>query len=234
MSQRSSYWSVTINNPTQADEYNIASARQRGWKVEGQLEQGENGTPHYQLLLQTGQVRFSLVKKAFPRAHIEVAKNVSALKKYVQKEDTRVASLSIDQSLYPSQLQLFQWYSSYHIQVKKEYPNQTNLEIFDLMVSQKIRQGYYIGAEVMNPQIRAYIKKFGDSIAHREKSRKDSLDRQTDRQARLNSQEVNITQYGTEENAQIQEETSDPPSSDDERPQEGQQVWRCQVYQGDD
>lgn len=46
-SDRSIYWSITINNPREDDEENIAVARQRGWIVEGQKEVGENGTPHY-------------------------------------------------------------------------------------------------------------------------------------------------------------------------------------------
>lgn len=214
MFQRSSAWSITINNPTQTDEYDIAQARLKGWKVEGQLEKGENGTPHYQLLVKTPQVRFSLVKKAFPRAHIEACRNLTALTQYVQKEASRVASLKVDQSKYPTQLQLFQWFAFYYRDVKKEWPDESNLAIFDLMVKQKIRQGYYIGAEVMNPQIRAYIKKFGDAIAFRELS---SLDRQTDRQPRLFSQEIIIPQYDSSSSPTLQEETTDPPSSNDER-----------------
>ena len=212
MSIRASCWSVTINNPVQTDEYNIAQARQKGWKVEGQLEKGENGTPHYQLSVRTPQVRFSLVKKVFPRAHIEIARNSSALSAYVQKLDTRVAPLVVDQSKYPSQLQILQWFAFYYRDVKKDYPKATNLEIFDLMCGQKIRQGFYIGAECMNPQIRAFIKKFGDHVAHRELS---SLDRQTDRQSNLFSQEVHIPN-ALPSQASLQEETSDPPSSSDD------------------
>lgn len=82
MGDRARYWSLTINNPTPDDEERIALARQRGWRVEGQLEKGEEGTPHYQLCLDCGaQQRFSAVKKAFPRAHIEAAKSAVALKK---------------------------------------------------------------------------------------------------------------------------------------------------------
>lgn len=213
MSIRASCWSVTINNPVQSDEYNIAQARQKGWKVEGQLERGENGTPHYQLLVSTPQVRFSLVKKVFPRAHIEVARNRTALAAYVHKEETREKALTIDQSKYPSQLQIFRWFAFYYRDVKKDYPNKTNLEIFDLMCGQKIRQGFYIGAECMNPQIRAFIKKFGDHVAHRELA---SLDRQTDRQPELFSPSRGTNANPSRPQAPLQEETSDPPSSDDE------------------
>lgn len=213
MSIRSNYWSVTINNPTESDELNIASARQRGWKVEGQLEQGTQGTQHYQLLLQTPQVRFSAIKKAFPRAHIEVARNVSALKAYVRKEDTRVGSLKVDQSLYPSVQQLYQWFASYYVSIKREKRSATNLEIFDLMCAQKIRQGFYLDASIMNPQIRAFIKKFGEHLAHRELA---TLDRQTDRQPDLFSQGQSITRNAVSSSSTLQEETSDPPSGSED------------------
>jgi hypothetical protein len=53
-------WSVTINNPTKSDDEYIALARQKGWKVEGQLEMGDSGTQHFQLLVTTkGQQRFT-------------------------------------------------------------------------------------------------------------------------------------------------------------------------------
>lgn len=213
---RSNCWSVTINNPLPIDEENIALARQKGWKVDGQLERGAQGTLHYQLIVRTPQVRFSALKKAFPRAHIEASRNPTALAQYVQKDQTRVASLSVDQSRYPSQLQIFRWFAFYYRDSKKDNPDITNLQIFDLMIRQKIRQGYYIGAECMNPQIRAFFKKFGDDVAFREIS---SLDRQTDRQAIENSQSVNIPEYASSPSSTpLQEETTDSSPSDDEGP----------------
>jgi len=100
--QRSNHWSLTINNPSPADYEEMDRARQKGWKVTGQLEKGEEGTPHLQLHLQTPQVRFSAVKKAFSRAHIEVARNVQALENYVNKEETREGVLPTTQEMYPS------------------------------------------------------------------------------------------------------------------------------------
>lgn len=94
MTDRGTCWSLTINNPTQDDEDAIHIARQKGWKVEGQKERGEQGTEHYQLMLRTPQVRFSAVKKQFPRAHIELARNPSALATYVSKEETRLQPLA--------------------------------------------------------------------------------------------------------------------------------------------
>lgn len=93
--ERANCWSITINNPTQEELALWQRATEHHWVKEalGQLEVGESGTPHIQGLLRTTQVRFAQVKKLFPRAHIEVARNVNALAKYVQKEDTRVATL---------------------------------------------------------------------------------------------------------------------------------------------
>jgi len=92
---KSRNWSITINNPTDDDNILIAGLTDLTWvkEVKGQLEQGENGTPHYQMMLKTDNVRFSQVKKALPRAHIEPARNAAALANYVVKQDTRVSSI---------------------------------------------------------------------------------------------------------------------------------------------
>ena len=89
---RASCWSITINNPTQEDDAAIAALRRQPWFIEfkSQLEQGEEGTPHIQGMLRTSQQRFSAIKKALPRAHIEVARNAKALANYVAKDDTRI------------------------------------------------------------------------------------------------------------------------------------------------
>ena len=91
MTERSSNWSITINNPTEEE---TGVQMPTGWKLSGQYEQGENGTTHFQGMLKTPQVRFSAVKSIFPRAHIEVARNVKALEKYVHKEETRVGEFA--------------------------------------------------------------------------------------------------------------------------------------------
>lgn len=94
MSSSSRHWSLTINNPTAADEALVKDApNQYKWVKEiiGQKEVGENGTEHYQLYLRTDKVRFSQVKSVFTRAHIESGRNPAALKNYVQKDDTAVA-----------------------------------------------------------------------------------------------------------------------------------------------
>lgn len=89
-------WSITINNPTQDDYAQIEVLKSKGWVKEwkGQLEQGENGTPHIQAYLKTDNVKFSMIKKALPRSHIEVARNAVALRQYVVKPETRIGQLN--------------------------------------------------------------------------------------------------------------------------------------------
>lgn len=90
----------------------MVEAQQRGWKIYGQEEIGENGTPHLQLMVKTPQVRFPQVKRVFPRAHIEPARNVTALRQYVEKEETRVGGLPAanNQALYPNVEELYRRY----------------------------------------------------------------------------------------------------------------------------
>lgn len=192
---RASNWSVTINNPVPSDEEEIAIARQKGWKVEGQKEKGENGTEHYQLHVQTPQVRFSAVKKSFSRAHIEVARNPAALASYVTKEDTRIAALATTQEQYPSQSRIWEWFaqscgsrSDFHAFIMDAYKAHTNLvaqdmaislidkrdfidrhllDRFDEVISTKISEGYYCELIGVNPQVRSAVKKYGFSILDR-------------------------------------------------------------------
>lgn len=110
--QRATCWSITINNPTEAD---YTPTMPGGWKLTGQMELGEKEeTPHYQGMLKTPQVRFSQVKQLFPRAHIEAAKNPNGLATYVHKEETRVAEVPDHVSNIPT---IF----DYHATVAKKW-----------------------------------------------------------------------------------------------------------------
>jgi len=184
---KSSYWSLTINNPTPADEENIAQARQKGWKVEGQREIGENGTPHYQLLLHTGQVRFSAVKKMFPRAHIEPARNPVALQQYVHKEDTRDGELKVDNEMYPSlskfwalMFDYFNVHEKYGLHQDKLQDGifelydgrdisdpKIRLSMLDEAASHLIRRGYHVEGIAVNPSTRSSVARFLPSIFER-------------------------------------------------------------------
>lgn len=197
---RANCWSLTINNPTAEDEEQIALARQKGWKVEGQLETGENGTKHYQLMVRTPQVRFSAVKKAFPRAHIEVARNPSALSAYVTKEQTRTGELPASQNLYPSlkrywemivaELDEMEWLDwDYILNPLDERPDsvwwkhatrrvrQDPLVALDLVTERLIERGYVVEGIATNPATRMSWKKFHAAIIIRVFTDKD---RQTD------------------------------------------------------
>lgn len=94
---RSSWWSITINNPTKEDKERLEKSNfpsfVKYWKA--QEEVGKEGTPHIQGALHTAQTRLSAVKGWLPRAHIEVAKDKEALLKYVEKAETAVAGTQV-------------------------------------------------------------------------------------------------------------------------------------------
>ncbi|AYP28961.1 MAG: replication-associated protein [Cressdnaviricota sp.] len=100
---RGTNWSVTINNPMPADMDFGWVAEHPGWSIEGQMEVGKEGTPHYQGLLRTpNKPSFSTVHKLLPRAHLETARNVKHLEAYVHKDETRVAQVDTVSSKIPT------------------------------------------------------------------------------------------------------------------------------------
>jgi len=220
MSDRATAWSITINNPTASDEDAIAKAKQRtGWSIQGQLEQGENGTKHYQLMVRTPQTRFSALKNAFPRAHIEIARNVKALEAYVHKDDTRIAALPKDNDKFPTMERFYDLFYSYYRTARNsmefegiETPD-SRLQLLDNYVSHQIQQGSFVESFGVNPQIRSSIKKYLPSIfirceiLHRQK---------TDRQTELKSEVNNITDgiSITEEQTRGSEEESTASETD--------------------
>lgn len=85
------YWSITINNPTAERLNNWKTPTDPRWRMEGQYEEAPTtGTPHLQLKLYTHQCRGTEIKRAYPDAHIELAKNKWALRTYVHKQETRI------------------------------------------------------------------------------------------------------------------------------------------------
>lgn len=147
-----------------------------GWRMVGQIEQGHEGTVHYQGMLSTPQVRFSAVKKIYPRAHIEVAKNKKALEKYVQKEDTRVQSVQSDTipSIFEYQTIIAKrWSETGYAAVVAAFPRKDRDELamlyLDSLVAQDIATGRR-GAEwiATNPMWRNAWKKFWRVIIQRE------------------------------------------------------------------
>ena len=232
MSDRATCWSVTINNPVASDEDRLGEARQKGWKVDGQLEKGENGTPHYQLIVRTPQVRFSAVKKAFPRAHIEVARNAVALASYVKKEETREGELPQTESKFPSLAGFYKllvpvlfniedkhyridfaggWYNK-SVKIDAE---QRLLDVLDIGTSALIRQGYHVETLVVNSQTRSVWKRFGLEIIDRTIAEM-SADRQTDRQTKIISRPPSITKDAGEDASSQAESNSSQCSQEDD------------------
>jgi len=183
--QRGNCWSLTINNPTADDEEQINLARQKGWKVEGQLEKGTEGTLHYQLRVMTPQVRFSAVKKAFPRGHIEAARDPIALGKYVSKEATKVADLPTGQAAYPSLSRFWEliylYYNTedrngfdscsleendvnfYRDEIDEQFTSRP-LAFLDEATRHLIRQGYHVESIAANPSTRSMWKLYAREL----------------------------------------------------------------------
>jgi len=211
MSDRATCWSVTINNPNKADDDNIAMAKQKsGWAVYGQKEVGANGTEHYQLMVKTPQVRFSAVKKAFPRSHIEVARDRKALQKYVTKEDTRIATLPTDNK-YPSMQTLWDMFAEWLDDKGSwwHWDSEKALQQFDLFIRNKIEEGYIVETMAVNPQIRSCVKNYFVPMMYRSNAR-----RQTDRQTEENIVEVDNINASEEDDGEENEE--DESSEDDD------------------
>lgn len=233
---RASHWSLTINNPTANDEEEIARARQKGWKVDGQLEKGKDGTPHYQLHLTTPQVRFSTVKKAFTRAHIEVARNVQALDNYVKKEETREGALPTQSEFYPSLSRFWvllvkelearnwldwdedRWYLDAYrdlaypeeLMKRKECREEFAHLVFTECVSALIAQGYHVEHFYSPPNISCF-KKFHFSIIWRTcREIRAQTTRQTDTRSDVDDSSV-TSEHTPDAISEVQVPTLPPP-----------------------
>lgn len=187
MSDKCCNWSITINNPTDEDKERWACLKSLTWvkEVKGQLERGQEGTLHIQGMIKTQSVRFSQVKKALPRAHIEPARNATALAQYVTKSETRVASLPTLKVASQADVQNMiieylersakhrypEWEEGTWAQklARYEYELQQDWEYWtDLAVSALIYRGYYGVEFVMaNNQVRQAFKKYFVPIIHR-------------------------------------------------------------------
>lgn len=179
---RGTTWSLTCNlkNISRSTvESCISNAQAQGWGVQGQIEQGEEGTQHYQLMLKTPQVRFSAVKKVFPTAHIELARNAQALQQYVHKEESRVEEFKTIENAFVTwktvRDKFFEWYvQNYDV----EFPptDDQKLMYYDKFIGISIAEGMEVDLIGVNPQYRSCILRYWDSYIRRQ------TDRQTDKQ----------------------------------------------------
>lgn len=231
---RSSAWILTINNPTELDDECIQTARRRHWKCVGQKEKGADGTPHYQFVVRTGQVRFSAVKKLFPRAHIEPCINPHASEVYCTKEDTRIGSLPPEEGHFPTMNQVYELWWGWL--VAEEYPHYSSkttdclvlfhpggedvrvkdgdalLWVFDKFVRSAIANGERVEVLAVNPQVRSSIKKFGFAILKRTK---DLVEQKAVRKTADNPAEEVVSTDPT-----VDTNNADEESSEEERTQE--------------
>jgi len=177
MAERASCWSITINNPTEAE----TQCEVPGWKLTGQFEQGKEGTKHFQGMLRTPQVRFTAVKKQFPRAHIEVARDAKALSKYVHKDETRVDVYTPSDipSIFQYQTQIAkawrqeEWKGMIE-NVLEGKMDEMAMNYVDMLVRRDIEAGKK-GCEwiAINPMWRSSWKKFWRSIIKRDGTNED-------------------------------------------------------------
>lgn len=229
--KRSTCWSLTINNPTEDDEELISVARQKGWQVTGQKEMGAEGTLHYQLMLRTPTVRFSAVKKAFPRAHIEVARAPVALAKYVAKEETRVSALPEAQERYPSLskfwglvVKALDAINPYIVaswmgcadwdDVKGGGRRPTQEEGLNLAVKWLITYGYHVETLAVNPQVISAWKKFGLELMTRHCSEMAEREEQATSAVETEDSVSVPTTNGQEVSTPSPSRSSSPPSPD--------------------
>ena len=171
MSERATCWSITINNPTAAD---MAPNLPPGWKLQGQIERGEEGTEHFQGMLTTPQSRFSAIKAHLPRAHIEIARDRKALQAYVHKSETRIRELpqSVGLTAFALQdkvLELWDDNEFANYQVLYKYADDCYLRFADNIVRKLIANGLAGGVEfvAINPMWRTSWKKFGHALVAR-------------------------------------------------------------------
>jgi len=220
-SERSTKWSVTINLKTvkkETAESCISHARQIGWTVLGQLEEGDEGTEHYQLAVATPQLRFSAIKKVFPTAHIEVCRDWPALIKYCNKTETRKEKL-IEMNFVTFQMvrdKFFEFISTTN-HAQPEFPllDETKTFLWDSFIGHSLENGIECDLVGVNPQYRSCIIKYWTSYIVL------ALRRQTDRQTSedvVPSINIPTTQDGLSE---TNDEEEDGRSSSSEWTEDG-------------
>jgi len=81
----------TLNNPSENDKFSLEQIILRAKISVYQLEQGKNGTPHFQGYLEfENPVSWEKLKREMPRAHIEICKDSKASIAYCQKIEGRI------------------------------------------------------------------------------------------------------------------------------------------------
>lgn len=94
---RGTWWSITINNPTDDDRQALLEPPENVRELIYQDEVGTTGTLHIQGCANTEQTRLASIKAWLPRAHLEVAykKSGAALKNYCTKSESAVPGTQV-------------------------------------------------------------------------------------------------------------------------------------------
>lgn len=219
MSDRGTAWSITLNMKNVSRERcedMIDQAKQANWGVQGQIEKGKEGTPHYQLLIKTPQVRFSAIKKIFPTAHIEKARNVKALEQYVHKEEGRVEEMkTIERKFvqFPEvRNKFFQWIIQEGYESTGCY--ERKLSLWDEFIGLSIEERIECDVVGVNPQYRSIIQRYWNNFV-RVAQEDNEVRRQTDRQT------VNIPVSTNDINASGEQREDDEEYITEEECEEG-------------
>jgi len=233
---RGTNWSVTLNmkNVSRATcESMINQAKLSNWGVQGQIEEGKEGTPHYQLLVKTPQVRFSAVKKMFPTGHIEKARNVKALEAYVHKDEGRLEEMKTIERKFVTfpevRNKFFQWV------VDEGYGDtgcyERKLSHWDEFIGLSIEERIECDVVGVNPQYRSIIQRYWtnfvrvaledrlirDSQEHGEELCRQNERRQTDRQTvEIPVSPYDITNGSGEQREDHEEDNTEEDSEEDE------------------
>lgn len=165
----------------------LEAARSKGWGVQGQIEVGAQGTEHYQLMVKTPQERFSALKKVFPTAHIEIARNPAALAEYVDKDETckeKLKKIEVTFLTYQQvRAQFFKWLVDEQLHLSLYRDPEDRLARWDQFIGLSIEEGMDCDLIGMNPQHRGCISKYWRHYIAYELTRRQTEDRrQEDRQ----------------------------------------------------
>jgi len=164
-------YSVVINNPTDQDEAALQSARSKGWRIVGQKEVGQNGTPHYQLAV-TSDVDWKTMKSHFKRANIQEARDPEALETYCVKEETRVLDFAQKREgkqrpvLAQATIQFFEsmfkeMYATHEDAADELIKADDTLKLYDQAVNEMILvEGYATALRATRPDVRSTYRKY--------------------------------------------------------------------------
>lgn len=100
-------WSIVINNPTIEEQESLKEplpsfVKQVCWQLE---TAPSTGTIHLQGALYTTRIDWTVLKKKWPRANLQVARNPDALRNYCKKSETSIPDSFYEYPLYQGRIE---------------------------------------------------------------------------------------------------------------------------------